>query len=314
MRPVDEAGRPLDAEFRVESYGDLHSFVIESRGGPKSGPKSRNPDYAPALMLCLARMKSLGLVINDAFVDSSYTQKHSIPIEDCRLLMDDFPLPIELAHVQDIEQLRLALTSAQGGAGLPDGRQPNRSGAFKRARLVFAPSTPALSLSQLEQALAAGSAVSHETQESVAAGVPSISGPLDRRTYSVSRAEQGFLRDRLFGKQTDAQCAICGRTLPVELLITAHIKPRSHCEPQERLDWRNVVMPACLLGCDALYERGLCSVDSAGHVRVHADPTLGDAAVGYLRSIAGRRCLAWAPASVSYFEWHYRSRFRGVAG
>jgi len=54
-----------------------------------------------------------------------------------------------------------------------------------------------------------------------------------------------------------SSCSLCGQLLPVELLVAAHIKPRSECSRRERLDFENIVFGVCVLGCDALYEKGL---------------------------------------------------------
>ncbi len=322
MRPIRPDGRPLDAEFFVEPFEGRLSFVIESRGGPKVGLKSRNPDYAPALELCLRRMKGIGLIVDDAFVDSTYTEKHAVPRADCRLLMEDFPLPLELEAVESVRELRLALTSAQGGAGLPGGRQPNKSGAFKRARLVFRSAHLDWTARSLEHLLAVGPPdeewLDHGPEVEAAPVVdptnpePPAWDQLDRRCQAISRAEQSFLRGQLFGSRDHATCGICGRDFPVQLLITAHIKPRALCNHEERLDGQNIVMPACLLGCDALYERGLCAVDARGIVQVHVPDHAGDALTRYLETLSGKPSAAWTSGSAAYFAWHYRTRFRGV--
>ena len=87
-----------------------------------------------------------------------------------------------------------------------------------------------------------------------------IAGPLDREHNAKGRVEQGFLRRMLFGDMEEAECSICRRKWPLSLLVAAHIKPRRDCTRRERLDAKNIVISVCLLGCDALYERGLIAV------------------------------------------------------
>ena len=82
----------------------------------------------------------------------------------------------------------------------------------------------------------------------------------DRVVQALARTEQAYWREMLFGGSLDGQCAICGRHLPVELLVAAHIKQRSKCSHNERLDPENV-MPVCLLGCDVLFEKGYIRVE-----------------------------------------------------
>ena len=42
-----------------------------------------------------------------------------------------------------------------------------------------------------------------------------------------SRKEQGILRGILFKGISEAKCAICHRTFPTDIMVAAHIKPRS---------------------------------------------------------------------------------------
>jgi len=78
---------------------------------------------------------------------------------------------------------------------------------------------------------------------------------LDSEAKVQVRNEQAYLRKYLFHDKTISTCAICGRELPVGLLVTAHLKKRAECTYEEKLDL-NIVVPMCRLGCDALYEGG----------------------------------------------------------
>jgi len=80
------------------------------------------------------------------------------------------------------------------------------------------------------------------------------------------RREQHLLRDYLIGQGGQARCDLCGKALPSRLVTTAHIKPRARCSEVERRD-PHVVMAACLLACDALFEHGYIVVDHTGTVR-----------------------------------------------
>jgi hypothetical protein len=119
------------------------------------------------------------------------------------------------------------------------------------------------------------------------------------------------LRSQLFEGATLAYCALCGARLPVELLVAAHIKPRSECTAKERRDAPKIVFALCLLGCDALYERGLASVDGKGMVVSANVPNFLDALSRRLKMIRRRRCEKWHEGSTRYFDWHFRRRFRG---
>ena len=69
MDVYDEGGQRLQAGYGVEPEGELYHLLFESRGGPKTGPDARNPDYADALELLLARLGQLGATLIDALVD-----------------------------------------------------------------------------------------------------------------------------------------------------------------------------------------------------------------------------------------------------
>jgi len=135
-------------------------------------------------------------------------------------------------------------------------------------------------------------------------------GPLDQEHSVLGRLEQSYLRQRLFRGAEQAACALCGRHLPVGLLIAAHVKPRSECSRRERLDAQNIVFGLCLLGCDALYERGLIAVGESGRIlisTVQPDAVL----TPFLQRFSKRTCRAWNEATADYFNWHRTRRFQG---
>ena len=127
----------------------------------------------------------------------------------------------------------------------------------------------------------------------------------DGRALLPYRLEQRRLRRALLGSSTHGRCDLCGQVFPAELLVAAHIKGRALCTPAERNDIPNVVMLACVFGCDALYERGYVSVTAEGVV---VGTPLGSSqrgAVGvHVARLQGRRCSAHTPASAAYFGWH----------
>ena len=140
--------------------------------------------------------------------------------------------------------------------------------------------------------------------------VARLEGPLDREHSVLGRVEQSFLRHSLFGSVEESVCSLCGRLLPTGLLVAAHIKPRSECTENERLDFENVVFGLCVLGCDALYERGLVSVLREGEICIGgADKSRTLKSI--LRGFREKRCSAWKESAAHYFEWHATRRFQG---
>ena len=141
-----------------------------------------------------------------------------------------------------------------------------------------------------------------------AAKPPPPGAPTDKSTQTQSRTEQAFLRANLFGGASIGSCALCGRELPVALLVAAHIKQRARCSEEERLDADNVVIPLCLFGCDALFERGYVCIRD-GLIEVTPSTKLPDDLGIVLQKLDGKTCSAWTDSNAVYFEWHRRFRF-----
>lgn len=126
---------------------------------------------------------------------------------------------------------------------------------------------------------------------------------LDRQGSRSMRKEQGYLRKVLFGENTEYTCGICGKRYPLDLLITAHIKKRSECSKEERLDTEHIVMPMCRLGCDDLYEKGYILVEG-GKIKENQKKRMTSYVEDYLKVIEGRQCEYWNEKTQKYFEAH----------
>jgi hypothetical protein len=99
----------------------------------------------------------------------------------------------------------------------------------------------------------------------------------------------------------------CYLLISVSQLVTAHIKKRSHCEVEEKLD-SHIVMPMCKFGCDTLYEDGFLTVNDEGkYVRI--DKVSRKKVTPYvdniLNDIEGKECAYWNKKTGKYFEWHH---------
>lgn len=132
--------------------------------------------------------------------------------------------------------------------------------------------------------------------------LPTITLTEDGRTLATYRPEQKQLVRTLFGCQEVARCAFCGRELPVRVLVAAHIKPRAKCSARERAD-HNIVVPACTLGCDTLFELGYVVVTEGGDIEVGRraeTPSLEDA----LSELVGLHSWAYTDENATYFRWH----------
>lgn len=145
-----------------------------------------------------------------------------------------------------------------------------------------------------------GDAEAEATDETVIVQRP------DGTTTTKTRGEHNQLVKHLFHNKTHALCAMCGRHLPVSLLVTAHIKQRAKATAAQRVD-SNIVMSACVLGCDELYERGYIFLNKSGILK---SDMLGmsEALDESLKRLIGRKPAVFSDATRSYFTWHRTHR------
>lgn len=134
--------------------------------------------------------------------------------------------------------------------------------------------------------------------------------PLDTKGKTLIRTEQSFLRKFLFADDIISTCGICGKEFPVELLVAAHIKKRAQCSNDEKLDYKNIVMPMCKLGCDALYEDGYITIID-GKIISYKFGYHTQALNDYIDSLSNRSCPYWKVNNSKYFKWHNKFVFRG---
>ncbi len=126
---------------------------------------------------------------------------------------------------------------------------------------------------------------------------------------AVRRLEQGLLRRTLLPGAMGT-CSVCGDHLPVQFLVAAHIKKRSECSHNERLDIPAVAMAACKFGCDALFEAGYLAVDEKGVVVVSDLAPKQGAAAAYLARVAGNVSGAFDAGRHEYYAWHRKHTYK----
>ena len=109
----------------------------------------------------------------------------------------------------------------------------------------------------------------------------------------------------------NGKCALCGRVFPREYLRAAHIKPRSRCSDDERRDLEYIAMPACVFGCDVLYENGLITLSQSGEVLI-SDRVAGLGTVKTYTDtfLTGRRTHMVMEKRAKYAAWHAEERFK----
>lgn len=130
---------------------------------------------------------------------------------------------------------------------------------------------------------------------------------LNTSAFTNGRKEQSFLRNYLFKGSKTAKCGICGKEYPVDMLITSHIKKRSECTKEEKLDYKHIVMPMCKFGCDDMYEKGYIYIENE-EVKINPKKvTTSDMNIELLK-LKERKCTYYNPESEKYFEQH-RKKF-----
>ncbi|MDQ0795127.1 hypothetical protein [Streptomyces sp. B1I3] len=117
------------------------------------------------------------------------------------------------------------------------------------------------------------------------------------------RREQSKLRKKMLDGADTFTCALCGRHLPVRFIRAAHIKRRSQASREERLQLSNI-MPACLLGCDELFEHGYIYVTETGHVAVSGKAGEHLALKEAADQLAGKSVGGYSEHRAPYFAWH----------
>ncbi len=88
------------------------------------------------------------------------------------------------------------------------------------------------------------------------------------------------------------------------MLVASHIKKRSLCSLEEQLDFQHNVVAVCLVGCDAMFERGYVVVNERGIVQrgvvKHETPDLAR----LLANVVGKKCAAWSADNDNCFGGH----------
>lgn len=126
---------------------------------------------------------------------------------------------------------------------------------------------------------------------------------LDKTSVSKRRTEQSILRSLLIEDNNELECAICNKYYPIKFLATAHIKKRKHCTDEEKRDL-NVVMPACHLGCDKIYEEGYIYIDNGLiHSNIKNKETT-EPLKKYITSLEEKKCTYFKKETAHYFKHH----------
>jgi hypothetical protein len=133
-----------------------------------------------------------------------------------------------------------------------------------------------------------------------------FSGGTDKAIKGTFRREQRALRQHLIGNKESGECGVCGRSLSSNLLVASHIKPRNECTEKERID-PSVVMLACVLGCDSLFDKGFIYVAQNGIIKVSRKSDFYPDLSQFISAIDGKVAQASSQNRKHYFAWHERN-------
>lgn len=200
---------------------------------------------------------------------------------------DDYPERIGIDVLEEEQDVH-------GTALGVDAMEALRLSANKQGAAVLLPGIAAVA--QLADALSPAPSlpgdgtVEHEGAESAVAQV-------------LVRREQAKLRKHLLIGATEAACALCGRVLPTRFIRAAHIMRRSAASRQERLTMANI-MPACLIGCDELFEHGYVYVTDNGTIAVNPKSNITTDLAVAAKALEGRTVADYGPHRAPFFTWH----------
>jgi hypothetical protein len=216
---------------------------------------------------------------------------------EVKLRMQELEVPMHLSDVPE------ALRKAWKSYGSPF----NVNGGVNQGYLFELPDEAGLwIMKELSLVAEAGDELSDtvpDAGENEADAVITV-GP-DGEVVVKFRAEHSQLKKHLFGGKNEGECALCGKLLPKGLLVTSHIKKRAECNPAERMDKR-VVMAACALGCDAVYERGYITVGPIGVIELGPRTAATEHLSTFVTGLVGKKVSAFTPHTAKYFAWHAR--------
>ncbi|WP_210506256.1 hypothetical protein [Naasia sp. SYSU D00057] len=138
---------------------------------------------------------------------------------------------------------------------------------------------------------------------------------LEQEVVSLRRAEQGYLR-KLLVPGPFGRCSLCRRTFSSEFLVAAHIKRRSQCSAEEKLDFTNIAMLNCRFGCDELFGRGFVGVGPDGAFHISTQLPGGPSSAYVDEYLRGATSEHWSknPGSRRYYAHHLATDFRVSPG
>jgi len=136
----------LNSKFTVTAanqYGSDSLIVLDSRGGRKTGPSARNPDYSKQLSRILRKLKTHDCVIVRIEIVSTVALQRGA---NRRLALK---YPIRMANVASIDKLRNDIQAAQRSLvqrpGASGGNTTKRIGIW----IKVGPLVPSLGLKHL---------------------------------------------------------------------------------------------------------------------------------------------------------------------
>lgn len=147
LKPRDETGRELDANFTLEILPGGFALTVESRGGSDHGPnRSRNKNYVDGMTLHLKRMAEHDMCLDEIQVASLKAVK--LPEAERVVWPDGYPRPLRMAGVSDLKDLRLAI--GRQSAAFRNTSASSGNNSKKMKLIVRSAEAAAMTMDQLE--------------------------------------------------------------------------------------------------------------------------------------------------------------------
>ena len=303
---IDDNGNQLDATFELDEIG----IDFLARGGSKKKGTQINSDYGPGLRLILERLALKEFQISGVWVNSTTVQK--IPKKDRRILnSEEFKSEPNLAFTLISSRMVSIgqLGKTKGGNSTRRIRiefQEKIKDINKTGLILSHPIKKEINELDVINSLISFAKAKDKGFEKIYQRLEQLDDTDKYGKSSHARKEQRILHAILFQGKTEARCAICHELLPVDLMVAAHIKPRSKCSEKERKN-PNIVMPLCKIGCDDFFEKGYLQVNGKGIICKNSKKNISAKLNKLLDNKAGGICDYFNDETSKFFKYKFEN-------
>lgn len=210
MKAKDFAtGAEIDARYDLAFVDRAVHLTVHSRGGSVTAKDQTNPGYEVLIQTLLERLKSGASVLEDVLLASKTVAP--LPPSQRRINLPDFALPLSLASIPDVTDVRLAIRRAVVTSHSRS-TIATHGNATKRIEIVASCPMPAAEMASLLEWGDAG--IAEELEDPASAPASGyLEGGLTLRTHLHRERNQGLVAaaKAAFKKQHGRLfCEVCG--------------------------------------------------------------------------------------------------------